>query len=91
METRMIKIVKVEDLKGNELLAKGIIAGEFTELVAAGCRLNTGMIAKLKEFGITEVFVRDEKFIKPQDLELVSEKTRWNKNKSKNINEKYNK
>ncbi len=76
METRMIKIVKVEDLKGNELLAKGIIAGEFTELVAAGCRLNTGMIAKLKEFGITEVFVRDEKFIKPQDLELVSEKTR---------------
>lgn len=37
METRMIKIVKVEDLKGNELLAKGIIAGEFTELVTAGC------------------------------------------------------
>ncbi len=55
-----MKLVRVDELTGNEILARPIINEGYFEILAEGTRLKTEYISKLKEFGITEVFILED-------------------------------
>ena len=87
----MVKIIKVSELKGNEILARDILTDNYRILINAGEKIQTGQIDKLKEFGVLEVYIdsgenslQEEEFtiFKVQTEELL-------KNKVKNILQKH--
>lgn len=55
-----MKLVKIEDIKGDEILAKAILTEEYTELLTEGSILKREYIPKLQYMGINEVFVKDD-------------------------------
>ena len=54
-----MKLLKLEDIKGQEELARAIITNNYKELLSEGTKLKKEYIPKLKELGITEVYVKD--------------------------------
>jgi len=54
-----MKLVKVDQLKGNEILAKAVLTPQYNELIADGTVLKLSHIPKLNAFGITEVYIKD--------------------------------
>lgn len=55
-----MKICKVEDLKGNEILGKPVMTSDFQILLATGTVLKPEYIEKLKEFEISVVSLKEE-------------------------------
>ena len=55
-----MKICRVEELKGNEVLDKPVMTSDYTILLASGTVLKPEYIEKLKDFEILEVAVREE-------------------------------
>ena len=55
-----MKICRVEDLKGNEILGKPVMTSDFQILLATGTVLKPEYIEKLKEFEITVVSLKEE-------------------------------
>lgn len=70
----MIK-VKIESLRGNEILAKHILNEETgKELIAMGTMLKKEYIERLKEFNISEVYVVDASYQeKKSEFNLIEE------------------
>ena len=54
-----MKLLKLEEIKGNEVLARAIMTNNYKELLSEGTRLKKEYIPKLKELGITEVYVKN--------------------------------
>lgn len=54
-----MKLLKLDQITGNEILAKAILTSDYKELLSEGTQVRLSYIPKLKEIGITEVFVKD--------------------------------
>lgn len=55
-----MKIVKVDNLKGGEILAKPILTNEYRILLSEEVVLRPEYINKIKELGITDVYIKDQ-------------------------------
>lgn len=84
-----MKLCKTSDLRGGEILAKPIMTPELQILLADGITLRSEYIEKIKELGITEVYIK-ENDIKAQEVVLLkSDIEDVFRNKVKNIIEKH--
>lgn len=54
-----MKLVKIEELNGTEILAKSVLTQDYNELISEGSILKLSYIPKLKNNGIKEVFIKD--------------------------------
>ena len=54
-----MKLIKLEEIKGDEILARAILTNNYKELLSEGTRLKKEYISKLKELGINEVYVNE--------------------------------
>lgn len=54
-----MKLVKLKDLKGNEILARPIMTSNYTELLAAGTILKKEYVSKIEMLGIDEVMIEE--------------------------------
>ena len=85
-----MKIVKVDNLKGGEVLAKPILTKEYKILLSEELVLRPEYIDKIRDLGITEVFIKDEDLVKTQEVVLLkSEIEESFKRQVKNILEKH--
>lgn len=67
-----MRFIKLEEIKGNEILARAILTSNYKELLSEGTRLKKEYIPKLKELGITEVYV-NEKETDPVALAILKD------------------
>lgn len=85
-----MRLCKVDDLKGGEVLAKAIITPEFRVLLSDEITLQSEYIEKIKEFGISEVYIKDEDQVHQQEVVLLkSEAESFFHDKVKSILEKH--
>lgn len=68
----MIK-VKVSELKGKEILAKHLLTDSGYELISAGTLLKSEYIQKIKELGISEVYVYEVQIKNKEQKDLIEE------------------
>ncbi len=54
-----MRLVKIDDIKGNEVLAMSVMTDGYRELLAEGTVLKKEYIPKLVSHGISEVFIKD--------------------------------
>ncbi len=66
--------IKINQLKGNEILAKDIYTQRGAILIAAGTKMRKDYIEKLKEQNITDLFVDDE-ISRDIDVEDITEES----------------
>ena len=67
-----MKLLKLEQITGEEELARAIMTDDYKELLSEGARLKKEYISKLRELGITEVYVKD-KVSDPKALVILKE------------------
>ena len=67
-----MKLVRLEELTGDEILARSIVTGDYTELLSEGTKIKLEYIPKLLDIGIREVLIQDNK-IKAQDMVILKE------------------
>lgn len=85
-----MKLCKVEELRGGEVLAKAIMTPEFRILLSEETKLKPDYIDKIKELGITEVYIKEEEQVRSQEVVLLkSELENVFKEKVKSIIEKH--
>lgn len=85
-----MKLCKVEDLRGGEVLAKAILTSEFRILLSEETRLKPEYIQKIIELGITEVYIKEEEQVRSQEVVLLkSELENTFREKVKSIIEKH--
>ena len=64
-----MKLIAVDKLKGNEVLARAVMTKNYSELLAAGTKLKPEYISKLIELDIKEVYIKcDESHYKKVDI-----------------------
>ncbi len=84
-----MRVISVESLKGNEILARAVMTSNYNELLAAGTALKPEYIEKLKELDIKEVYIKsDEKHYKKVQI-LKKDVEETVKLQVKNIIEKH--
>lgn len=66
-----MKIVRLEELKGNEILEKSVISEDCKVLLAEGTVLKPEYIEKLSEFDIKEVYVKEEKIADEEEIAIL--------------------
>lgn len=85
-----MKLVKVSDLKGNEVLARAILTSELRILLSEETILRPEYIQKIKNLGITEVYVKENSQVHIQEVVLLkSEVEDFFRGRVKNILEKH--
>ena len=67
-----MKLLKLEQITGEEELARSIMTDDYKELLSEGARLKIEYIPKLRELGITEVYIKD-RVSDPQALVILKE------------------
>jgi len=67
-----MKLLKLEQITGEEELARAIMTDDYKELLSEGARLKKEYISKLRELGITEVYVKD-RVSDPKSLVILKE------------------
>lgn len=65
-----MKLLKLDQITGNEILAKSILTSDYQELLTEGTQLKLGYLSKLSDMGITEVFVKDNE-VETQSKEIL--------------------
>ena len=55
-----MKLIAVDRLKGDEVLARAVMTKNYSELLAAGTKLKPEYINKLIELDIKEVYIKYE-------------------------------
>ena len=84
-----MKLLKLEQVTGEEELARAILTEDYKELLAEVARLKLEYIPKLRELGITEVYVKD-RVSDPESLAILKEEVNTIcKKKVKNIISKH--
>lgn len=66
-----MKLIKVSELKGGEILAKPIITDDYKILLSEETTLRREYIEKLEELDITEVYVKDKDHVHMQEMVLL--------------------
>lgn len=66
-----MKLYKVSDLKGNEVLARAIMTPELRVLLSEGIKLRPEYIQKIKDLGITEVYVEENNEVDMEEVVLL--------------------
>lgn len=66
-----MRLCKIEDLKGGEILARAIMTPEFRVLLYEETELRQEYIEKIKELGITEVYVKEQEQAHIQEVVLL--------------------
>lgn len=66
-----MKLCKVSDLKGGEILAKAILTPEFRILLSEETKLHPDYIEKIKELGISEVYIKEEELVHAEEVVLL--------------------
>ena len=85
-----MKLCKLEELKGNEIVARDIFTKDFTILLSQGTRLKPDYIEKLREMEITEIYVEKEKQYDTEEIRILTEDIEKKyKRKVKSILEKH--
>lgn len=56
-----MRLCKIENLNGEEILAKDILTSDYNILLSAGTKLKREYVDKLTDHGVKEVYVEDEK------------------------------
>ena len=72
----MVRICKIEDLKGNEVLAKQILSKDLQVLLEKGETIQPKQIARLKDFDIEEVFILEKEVSKEEKIVILKEETK---------------
>ena len=83
------RLCKIDELTGNECLAKDIMTGDYTILLSQGTVLKQEYIEKLKELDILEVYVWEEEEYTESVVILKEEVGESFKSKVKDILEKH--
>lgn len=84
-----MRLCKVDNLTGTEVLAKDAMTMEYKILLSAGTQLKPEYIGKLKELNIREVYVKEEAPDTRQVMILKEDVEAGFKSKVKNILEKH--
>lgn len=85
-----MKLCKVEELKGGEILSRDVITPEFRILLSEGTKLRVEYIEKMKNLGITQVYILEEDAIPTEEVVLLkSEIEVFFKDRVKSILEKH--
>ncbi|MCM1266701.1 MAG: HD domain-containing protein [Bacteroidales bacterium] len=84
-----MRLCKVDNLTGTEVLAKDAMTTEYTILLSAGTQLKPEYIEKLKELHIRDVYVKEEMPDTKQVAILKEDVEAGFKSKVKNILEKH--
>lgn len=66
-----MKLCKVSDLKGDEILARPIMTPEFRILLSEETRLRPEYIEKIRDLGIEEVYIKDDSQVHTQEVVLL--------------------
>lgn len=67
-----MKLVRLDEITGEEILARSIMTDDYKELLAEGTQLKTEYIPKLRDIGISEVFIKDNR-IQAEDIKILKE------------------
>ena len=85
-----MKLRKVCDLKGGEVLAKAILTTDYRILLSEETTLRPEYIEKIKDLGITEVYIKEQELVLAQEVVLLkSELEESFKQKVKTVIEKH--
>ena len=83
------RLCKIDDLTGNECLAKDIMTGDYTVLLSQGTVLKQEYVEKLRDLNILEVYVWEEEEYAESVVILKEEVEESFKSKVKDILEKH--
>lgn len=84
-----MKLCKTADLRGGEVLAKTIMMSEFQVLLSDGIVLRPEYIEKIRELGITEVYIKEDQKFEQEVLLLKADLESAFHKKVKSIMEKH--
>jgi len=85
-----MRLCKVDELNGGEILAKAIMTPEFRILLSEETVLRPEYIKKIKELGISDVYIKDEDQVRAQEVVLLkSEAENFFRDRVKTILEKH--
>lgn len=85
-----MRLCKVDELNGGEVLAKAIMTPEFRILLSEETVLRPEYIEKIKELGISDVYIKDEDQVHAQEVVLLkSEAENFFRDRVKTILEKH--
>lgn len=70
-----MKLCKVSDIVGKEKLARPIMTSNYQELLAAGTVLKPEYVQKIKQLGITEIYIQDDK-LTPEQVEILRDEVK---------------
>ena len=84
-----MKLCKVAELKGGEILAKTVITSDYKVLLSDGSVIRPEYIQKIKELGITEVYIKTDESREEAVLLLKSDLENTFHEKVKKIIEKH--
>jgi len=85
-----MRLCKVDELVGGEVLAKAIMTPEFRILLSEETVLRPEYIEKIKEFGISDVYIKDEDQVHAQEVVLLkTEAENFFRDRVKTILEKH--
>jgi HD-GYP domain-containing protein (c-di-GMP phosphodiesterase class II) len=73
-----VRYISIEDVEPGHVLARGIYASDGRNLLNAGVQLTVGMINKLRNIGVTRIYIEDSRFDDVHFNDMVSEETRRN-------------
>jgi len=84
-----MKLLKLDQITGSEILARPILTTDYKELLSEGTRVRLKLIPKLRELGITEVFVKDNELDAQTRLILKSDINKRCKEKVREVISKH--
>lgn len=85
-----MKLCRVEDLQGGEVLSKDIMTSDVRVLLSEGTVLRPEYIEKINRLGITEVYIKEEEKILTEEVVILkSEIEDFFKDRVKSILEKH--
>lgn len=80
-----MKLVKLDQITGKEILARPIMTEDYQELLSEGTKVKKEYITKLRDLGITEIFIKDDKIDAETIVILKEEVNKQCKDKVKEI------
>lgn len=71
-----MRYVALENVEQGELLGKQILSNDGRVMLSKGVQLTIGLLSKLREMGVSAVFIEDDRYSDIEIEEVVSETTR---------------
>lgn len=85
-----MKVCKVEEIKPNSILARPIMTPDYQILLSEGTTLRLDYVEKLKDLGITEVYLEDERVPDAEEVAILKKDIEDSvKNQVKTVLEKH--